>query len=218
VKYRGQPAQYIVSYHALLMRAEAHPQYDGMEVHIEGKIPDMKAVATVYRKDRNHPTVVEVDYAEAVKTVKDSRTGKYRPMGPWATMPKWMLRKTAIARALKEAFPGVIGPAAVQTSDDTQPTAEVETPRPMSEEEAKEGLEALYGKETEDEKETREDTVAPEKNTVERKKATPQQKNVILKLAGETGLLEEIEKTVDRLSYDEAKGLIVELQNEKKSK
>ena len=204
VKYKGAPAQYIISYHALLERAEQNSNYDGFEVKVEGKIPDMKATATVYRKDKSHPFTVEVDYSEVVKMVTDKKTGKPRPMGPWATMPKWMLRKVAVARALKEAFPGIVGPASVSINNTTEPDPDkYREPEVLTDEDIKEGAEILYG---------------PEEQHNEQP-ASPAQKNAILTLArqtGDLGLLANTRKRVNEgISYQEAEKLIHDLQQQK---
>ncbi len=228
VKFKDQPAQFVVSYHTLLMRAEANENYDGMEVKIEGKEPpDLKATAIVYRKDRSHPTVVEVEYSEAVRMIYDKQTHQKRPMGPWATMPKWMLRKTAIARALREAFPGIVGPAAVQIGDSTDPTAEVKPYRKFTDEETEEALVDLYGdkeeiqvrpeppapKETEEKTET--ETHKITKKTSKDTPITPQQKNVILLLGSKLGLdMKKLEQQIQNATYEEGKNMIAFYQAE----
>lgn len=117
IKYKGSPATFVVSYQSFLKRAEENPNFDGYETTIEGKAPDLTASAIVYRKDRTHPVKVSVSYGEAVKTILDKQTGKLRPTNMWRNMPEWMLRKVALARALKEAFPSAIGNAQVAESD-----------------------------------------------------------------------------------------------------
>jgi len=107
VKYRGAPATFVVSYQTLLRRVSQDPSFDGYEVKIEGTIPDITGTATVYRKDRSKPVVVSVKYSEAVKKTLDS-TGRIVPTKMWQEMPEWMLRKVALARALREAFPTAI--------------------------------------------------------------------------------------------------------------
>jgi phage recombination protein Bet len=112
IKYKGSPATYVVSYQSFLMRAEENPNFDGYETTLEGKVPGLTATATVYRKDRTHPVKVSVSYAEAVK-----QDAQGKPLSQWRNMPEWMLRKVALARALKEAFPTAIGNAAVAMND-----------------------------------------------------------------------------------------------------
>ena len=116
VKYRGAPATFVVSYQTLLRRVSQDPNFDGYDVKIEGAIPDMIGTATVYRKDRSKPVVVSVKYGEAVKKTLDS-TGKIVPTKIWQEMPEWMLRKVALARALREAFPTAIGNGVVSDAE-----------------------------------------------------------------------------------------------------
>ena len=117
IKYKGTPATFIVSYQALLKRAEGNENFDGYETKVEGEGTDLSATATVYRKDRTHPTKVTVRYTEAAKTVADKRTGEVKPTAMWRNMPRWMIRKVALARALKEAFPSAIGNAQVAENE-----------------------------------------------------------------------------------------------------
>jgi len=84
---------------------------------VKGEIPNMTATATVYRKDRSYPVKIAVNYSEAVKTVMDRQTKELRPTNMWKNMPEWMLRKVALARALKEAFPSAVGNAEVSVSE-----------------------------------------------------------------------------------------------------
>lgn len=124
VKFKGRPAQRIVSKEAFMKRAESHPQYDGLEagiiverdngmVEIEGAIKLQKdkllgGWAKVYRKDREKPVVIKIDMKEFSKG-----------QSTWNQMPMNMIRKTAIVNALREAFPDSLG--AMYTEDDAQP-------------------------------------------------------------------------------------------------
>jgi phage recombination protein Bet len=139
IKYKGMPATFVVSYQTLLKRAEKNENFDGYDVTVEGEVPDLTATAIVYRKDKSHPFKAVVHYKETVKTTIDRKTGKERPMSAWARMPRWMLRKVALARALKEAFPNAVGSLPVDTKEN------VNIEKPMSKEELREGLNALYG-------------------------------------------------------------------------
>jgi hypothetical protein len=47
----------------------------------------------------------------------DRQTKELRPTNMWKSMPEWMLRKVALARALKEAFPSAVGNAQVSVSE-----------------------------------------------------------------------------------------------------
>lgn len=112
VKFQGKPAQIMVAHKALVKRAEAHPEYDGMEhgvvvmrggdIHHEQRgayYPDagetlLGAWCKVYRKDRRMPV-----YAE--RSFKSMNKGQAN----WKSMPDVMIDKCAQAAALREAFP-----------------------------------------------------------------------------------------------------------------
>ena len=84
----------IVGYEVYLKRAESYKQYDGYVVEWEGNGADLRAKCTVYRKDRNHPTVSTVWLREYTQN-----------NSMWNTKPHVMLEKVAIATALRRAFP-----------------------------------------------------------------------------------------------------------------
>ena len=117
IKYKDSPATFVISYQTLLKRAEENVNFDGYETEVKGEIPNMTARAVVYRKDRSYPVKIAVNYSEAVKTVMDRQTRELRPTTMWKNMPEWMLRKVALARALKEAFPSAVGNAEVSVSE-----------------------------------------------------------------------------------------------------
>ena len=75
--------------------ANEHPAFDGMETRVERDergVP-IKAVCTVWRKDRNHPTVSEAYYSE------------YKKASPvWQQYPSAMISKVAEMLALKRSF------------------------------------------------------------------------------------------------------------------
>jgi len=80
---------------AYLRKANEHPQFDGMETRVERNeqnIP-IKAVCTVWRKDRGHPIIAEAYYNE------------YKKGGNvWSTYPSAMIAKVAEVLALKRSF------------------------------------------------------------------------------------------------------------------
>jgi len=117
IKYKDSPATFVISYQTLLQRAEENKNFDGYETEVKGEIPNMSATATVYRKDRSYPVKITVNYSEAVKTIMDRQTKELRPTTMWKNMPEWMLRKVALARALKETFPTAVGNAEVSVSE-----------------------------------------------------------------------------------------------------
>ncbi len=75
--------------------ANASPQFDGMETRVERTeqgVP-IKAVCTVWRKDRTHPVICEAYYNE------------YKKGGNvWNTYPSAMIAKVAEVLALKRSF------------------------------------------------------------------------------------------------------------------
>lgn len=138
VKFKGNPAQIMVAHKALVKRAEAHPQYDGMEhgvvvlrngeVHHEQRgavYPEageklIGGWCKVYRKDRRMPI-----YAE--RSLKSMDKGQAN----WKSMPDLMIDKCAQAAALREAFPDELRSMYVQEEMGSVPPQEV-TPDEVS--------------------------------------------------------------------------------------
>jgi hypothetical protein len=75
--------------------ANDHPMFDGMETRVErdSKNVPVKAVCTVWRKDRNHPIVCEAYYNEYAKQSQ-----------VWQTYKSAMISKVAEVLALKRSF------------------------------------------------------------------------------------------------------------------
>ena len=141
IKYGNQPATLVVSKEAFQKRAEANPNYDGMDSGIvvitaNGEIDYRKATlklqnesivggwAEVYRKDRTHSTRVEVSFDEYAGRKKDGTLNNQ-----WATKPATMIRKVAIAQALRETFPANLGglfTAEEQGTDDIPPAINIQ--------------------------------------------------------------------------------------------
>ena len=130
IKYGNQPAQVVVALKAFQKKADAHPAYDGMESGIiyekDGEIQHSEGAflpkgadilggwAIVYRKDRSHPTKIEVTFSEYdnSKIRKEGVMNQYgKPNKPntWDDKPSTMIRKVAIVTALREAFPNELG-------------------------------------------------------------------------------------------------------------
>lgn len=120
IKYGSSPATMVVGKNAYLKRAEVNPAYDGMEAGIivvceDGTVENRVGTfhleretlaggwARVWRKDRSHPTTVEVSFNEYAGRTKDGRLNSQ-----WAMKPATMIRKVALVQALREAFPGDI--------------------------------------------------------------------------------------------------------------
>jgi len=146
IKYKDSPATFVISYQTLLKRAEENKNFNGYETEVKGEIPNMTARATVYRKDRSYPVKITVNYSEAVKTIIDRQTKELRPTNMWKSMPEWMLRKVALARALKESFPSAVGNAQVSVSE----IVDIDSEDKRVQEEIKEGdgqkaIDEMYG-------------------------------------------------------------------------
>lgn len=122
IKYGTQPATMVVGKEAYMKRANAHPQYDGMDDGIvvlvteTGEMVYRKGAITVegeqliggwaevYRKDRSRSTRVEVPFSEYAGRKKDGSLN-----GQWSSKPATMIRKVAQVQALREAFPDTLG-------------------------------------------------------------------------------------------------------------
>jgi phage recombination protein Bet len=120
VKYRkDQRAAIIIAAEAFLRAAETCPEYDGAEAGIilkdaagklefregsflleeeEGKL--VGGWAKVYRKDRQKPIYAAVNIKECRKYTREGEPTRF-----WQEMPATMVRKVALSRALREAFP-----------------------------------------------------------------------------------------------------------------
>ena len=62
----------------------------------------MRATATVFRKGWDHPISVSARYSEYARNVDQDWSN-------WRKMPEVMLEKVALARALRRAFPAMLG-------------------------------------------------------------------------------------------------------------
>jgi phage recombination protein Bet len=150
VKFKGSPAQLVVSKEAYMKRAESNEQYDGFRagvivkrnneyLDLEGSFmgPDDVLVggwAEVYRKDRKYPIIAKVSLSEYMKS----------PQTVWGKMPSTMIRKVALVQAQREAFPTELG--AMYTEDEI-PEAQVVEPSDI-EKNAKEEIKQKANKET----------------------------------------------------------------------
>lgn len=114
VKYGTTPATMVVSKEALLKRADACENYEGIEAGIivirDGKVVELEGCffadndklvggwAKVYRSDRRYPTVAKVRLDEYDKK-----------QSVWKEKPSTMISKVAKVQALREAFPAQLG-------------------------------------------------------------------------------------------------------------
>ena len=94
----------ITGYDVYIKRAERTGKLDGYGFTSEGKIPTLKGVITIYRKDWSHPFEHEVDFSEIVQRKKDGTINS-----TWNKMPKFMTKKVAIAQGFRLCFPDELG-------------------------------------------------------------------------------------------------------------
>ncbi len=118
-KYNGQMS-IITGYEVYIKRAERTGQLDGWNVTTDGKAEDgsLKAILTIYRKDRSHPFVWEAEYSEYVQMVSDKNTGKLRPNKFWQKA-KTMIKKVAISQGFRLCFSDELG-GMPYTADEVQ--------------------------------------------------------------------------------------------------
>ncbi|CAB4136937.1 bet_lambda, phage recombination protein Bet [uncultured Caudovirales phage] len=83
--------------------AERTGRYEGCKTWTSGSSKELKAHAVVYKKG-SRDIEVEIDWEEFKQSSED-KSGNEKLQGMWAKMPKWMLQKVALARALSRAFP-----------------------------------------------------------------------------------------------------------------
>lgn len=117
IKYGNEPATMVVAKEALQKRAERNPAYDGFDAGLIVLTKDgeliyrpgsfslpgetiVGAYAEVWRKDRGHAYRAEVSFEEYAGRKKDGTLNNQ-----WAKKPGTMIRKVALAQALREAFP-----------------------------------------------------------------------------------------------------------------
>lgn len=113
IKYKaGEPASFVIGYETYLKRAERTKNWAGLETGADFGDTGLptKAWARVFRKDWAERSLYhEVYYAEYVQTkaeyVNGQPTGKRVPNKMWAEKPITMLKKVAIAQAMRMAFP-----------------------------------------------------------------------------------------------------------------
>lgn len=139
IKYGDFPASTVMSINALMKRADSFETYDGFSAGVivqnleTGKADKrvgsavydgeklLAGWAEVYRNDRTHTYETVVDYADAVTLAKNGA-----PNSQWQKRPGMMIRKTALARALREAFPNDFGNTIDEESADIEADAKQE--------------------------------------------------------------------------------------------
>lgn len=103
VSYAGNTS-IITGYEVYIKRAERTGLLNGWGVEIKGSGEDMTAVITINRKDWTQPFKHEVYFSEAANRTKDGRLNS-----TWAKMPKFMLKKVAIAQGFRLCFSDELG-------------------------------------------------------------------------------------------------------------
>ncbi len=103
-KYNGQTT-IITGYEVYIKRAERSGLLDGWEVTTEGKVSDnsLKAIITIYRKDRKYAFKHEVLYSEYVQTTREGKVTKF-----WQKSFT-MIKKVAIAQGFRLCFSDELG-------------------------------------------------------------------------------------------------------------
>lgn len=108
-KIRGQT---VFDYKFLLKCAATNPLFDSIQEDykfVEEPGPDgkklhrLQAIATIYKKDSERPTIAKAYFDEFCKR------GKNGPVGLWKTHAGIMTSKCAVARACRFAFPQAMG-------------------------------------------------------------------------------------------------------------
>lgn len=95
----------ITGYEVYIKRAERSGQLDGWDVKTEGKTEDdsLKAIITIYRKDRKYPFTHEVMYSEYVQKTKEGKVTQF-----WEKAFT-MIKKVAISQGFRLCFSDELG-------------------------------------------------------------------------------------------------------------
>jgi len=103
-KYNGQMS-IITGYETYIKRAERSGVLDGWEVSTTGTVKDndLKAVITIWRKDRAKPFTWEVKYSEYVQKTKEGVVNKF-----WQKA-ETMTKKVAMAHGFRLCFNDELG-------------------------------------------------------------------------------------------------------------
>jgi len=121
IKIPGQPAYYVITVLSYLKIAENNAAYKGHQAGVVGKTKDGASVyhegelideaetltggwARVWRADRDKPIYSAVNLREYIKRTQDGQITDF-----WDDRPAAMIRKIALSKALREAFPNRFG-------------------------------------------------------------------------------------------------------------
>lgn len=101
----GEQMSIITGYEVYIKRAERSGQLDGWDVKTEGKPEDnsLKAIITIYRKDRKYPFTHEVMYSEYVQKTNSGTVTKF-----WQKAYT-MIKKVAISQGFRLCFSDELG-------------------------------------------------------------------------------------------------------------
>jgi len=101
----GEQMSVITGYEVYIKRAERSGQLDGWDVKTEGKPEDnsLKAIITIYRKDRKYPFTHEVMYSEYVQKTNSGTVTKF-----WQKAYT-MIKKVAISQGFRLCFSDELG-------------------------------------------------------------------------------------------------------------
>lgn len=111
----GAKFEAIVSLQAMLKRAEAHEDYRGKEYGV--LVWDAEAKTTIEIKGDTVPNTLPV-VGGWCRVFRENRNPEYatatlgsydKKFGHWTVDKHWMIAKCAIAKALRQAFPGELG-------------------------------------------------------------------------------------------------------------
>lgn len=96
----------ITGYEVYLKRAERVGKLDGWRTEEVGNPKDgtFGVKVTIYRKDWKYPFEHTAYYSEVKQTKKDGTPNRF-----WATQPRFMTKKVAIAQAFRMCFPDEFG-------------------------------------------------------------------------------------------------------------
>lgn len=96
----GENMSIITGYEVYIKRAERTGQLDGWSATTSGSVAtgDLKAIVTIYRKDRKHPFIWEALYEECVQKTRDGKVTKF-----WEKSA-FMTKKVAISQGFRLCF------------------------------------------------------------------------------------------------------------------
>lgn len=100
----GNETSIITGYEVYIKRAERTGKLDGWNMEVSGTGDEMKAVITIYRNDWKLPFKHEVYFNEAATRKKDGQLNS-----AWTKMPRFMLKKVAIAQGFRLCFADELG-------------------------------------------------------------------------------------------------------------